>query len=104
LFSRGVILKPHWTGANKADPNFGVASMSTLFETDADGKPGIYLPNNNGVFPAVAELTEQLISWQPEVKGLKTDVVMALWFAVIRARELIFLSPSRQTTHMPNKY
>jgi hypothetical protein len=104
LFSRGVILKPHWTGANKADPNFGVASMSTLFETDADGKPGIYLPNNNGVFPAVAELTEQLISWQPEVKGLKTDVVMALWFAVIRARELIFLSPTRQTTHMPNKF
>lgn len=104
LFSRGVILKPHWTGANKADPDFGVASMSTLFEADADGKPGIYLPNNNGVFPAVAELTEQLIAWQPGVKGQKTDLVMALWFAIIRARELIFLSPTRTQTHLSNKF
>jgi hypothetical protein len=104
LFSRGVILKPHWTGGNKADPDFGVASMSTLFESDADGKPQIYLPNNNGVFPAVAELTEQLIAWQPAVKNQKTDLVMALWFAIIRARELIFLSPTRTQTHMSNAF
>ncbi len=104
MHSRGVILKAHWTGGNKADPSFGVASMSTLFETDKDGKPGIFLPNNNGVFPAVAELTEQLISWAPEVKNQKTDLVMALWFAVIRARELLFLSPTRQSTHLPNKF
>jgi hypothetical protein len=104
LFSRGVILKPHWTGGNKADPDFGVASMSTLFEPDETGKPGIFLPNNNASFPAIAELTEQLISWQPEVKNQKTDLVMALWFAIIRARELIFLSPTRRNTHLQNQF
>lgn len=103
LHSRGVILKPHWTGGNKADPSYGVASMSTLFEKGADGKPTIYLPNNNGTFPAVAQLTEQLIAWQPETKNQVTDLVMALWFAVIRARELIFLSPTRQSTHLSSK-
>lgn len=105
LHSRGVILKPHWTGGqNKADPSFGVASMSTLFEKGADSKSTIYLPNNNGTFPAIAELTEQLIAWQPEAKNQKTDLVMALWFAVIRARELIFLSPTRQNQHMQNAF
>ncbi len=104
LFSRGVILKPHWTGGNKADPDFGVASMSTLFEADGDGKPALLLPNNNGIYPAIAELCEQLVGWQAGVKGLKTDLVMALWFAVIRARELLFQAPLRQQTHMPNKF
>lgn len=105
LHSRGVILKPHWTGGqNKADPAFGVASMSTLFEKDAQGKTTLLLPNNNGSFPAIAELTEQLIAWQPDAKNQKTDLVMALWFAVIRARELIFLSPTRTSTHMQNSF
>lgn len=104
LFSRGVILKPHTTGANKADPSFGVASMSTLFENNPDGKPTLFLPNNNGTFPAIAELCEQLIAWAPEVKNQKTDMVMALWFAIIRARELIFLSPTRQSTHLANNF
>lgn len=105
LFSRGVVLKPHWTGGkNKADPDFGVASMATLFEPMADGRPQLLLPNNNSQHPAVAALTEQLISWQPQVKGPKTDCVMALWFAVIRARELIFQAPQQRRTHLNNTF
>jgi hypothetical protein len=33
-------------------------------------------------------LVQQLITWKPDTRG-KTDTVMALWFAVIRAREFM---------------
>jgi hypothetical protein len=35
-------------------------------------------------------LVTQLVSWQPRLpKGVKTDTVMALWFAELRCQELI---------------
>jgi hypothetical protein len=105
LFSRGVILRGHHTHrGNKSDPDFGVASMSTLFEPLADGKPTLLLPSLKGSSHAVAALVEQLIAWQPDVKGQKTDCVMALWFAVLRARKIIFQAQGRQRTHMPNQF
>jgi hypothetical protein len=36
----------------------------------------------------VKALIEQLITWTPTTKG-KTDMVMALWFCEIRAREML---------------
>jgi hypothetical protein len=36
----------------------------------------------------VKALIEQLITWSPTTKG-KTDMVMALWFCEIRAREML---------------
>jgi len=33
-------------------------------------------------------LIEQLVTWSPTTKG-KTDLVMALWFCEIRAREML---------------
>jgi hypothetical protein len=33
-------------------------------------------------------LLQQLMTWKPNTKG-KTDCVMALWFAVLRAKELM---------------
>ena len=91
LASRGVILREHHTGNNKWDSGFGVASMSTLFGTkQQDGKHHrdnlIHLPSDQT--ENVKALIEQLITWSPTTKG-KTDMVMALWFCEIRAREML---------------
>jgi hypothetical protein len=42
----------------------------------------------------VKKLVEQLITWQPGVRGknLKMDTVMALWFCEIVAREVLVQS------------
>jgi hypothetical protein len=91
LASRGVLLREHHTGNNKWDSGFGVASMSTLFGTKQhDGKHHrdnlIHLPSDQT--ENVKALIEQLITWTPTTKG-KTDLVMALWFCEIRAREML---------------
>lgn len=103
MFSRGVILKGHHTGQNKSDPDFGVASMSTLFEPQADGTPSIWFPSANITHLPIAQLVDQLVVWQPQVK-MRQDLVMALWFAVKRARELIYRAPTGARTHMPNAF
>lgn len=87
LASRGCLLKEHHTGNNKWDVDFGVASMSMLWDGWDDDRQLIELPssmNDEGV----KSLIEQLITWHPETKN-KTDCVMALWFAEIRAREIV---------------
>lgn len=91
LASRGVILREHQTTGNKWDAGFGVASMSTLFGTkQSDGKHHrdnlIHLPSDQSEM--IKALIEQLITWTPTTKG-KTDMVMALWFCEIRAREML---------------
>ena len=87
----GVRFSSHFTGKNKWDTDFGVASMSTLFGTTQDGKFQknnlIELPSTDGS-EGVKSLIQQLITWKPGAKGA-FDCVMALWFAVIRARELM---------------
>ena len=91
LSSYGVRLEAHFTGKNKWDTNFGVASMSTLFGTVRDNK---FQGNNTIELPSTADsegikaLVQQLITWKPNTRG-KTDTVMALWFAVLRAREFM---------------
>ena len=99
LASRGVLLREHHTGSNKWDSGFGVASMSTLFGTKQfDGKHHrdnlIHLPSDQT--ENVKALIEQLITWSPTTKG-KTDMVMALWFCEIKARE--WLNQGIHTTH-----
>ena len=89
LHSRGSILREHYTHAgNKWDADFGVESMETLFADALNGNNLIDLPNPNlhgaGV---IGQLIEQLVSWSPKTSG-KTDLVMALWFAEIKAREI----------------
>jgi hypothetical protein len=81
LGSQGVRLSEHHTGRNKWDAGFGVASMSILFDLSL-----IELPSTHNSEP-MKQLVEQLIVWSPETKA-KTDMVMALWFAEIRAREV----------------
>ena len=112
LANKGVVLKPHHTGSNKMDPDFGVASMSGLFGTVAqDPKTGlrhhqkdnlIELPSSQS--PGVRLLVEQLISWSPAVKTKhrKQDTVMALWFAELSARRVVGNANKHKMWHMPN--
>jgi hypothetical protein len=105
LASRGIILKEHHTGNNKWDSGFGVASMSTLFGTkQQDGKHHrdnlIHLPSDQSEM--VKALIEQLITWTPTTK-CKTDMVMALWFCEIRAREMLNYG-QYATHHMKNPF
>lgn len=96
LTARGVRLATHYTGKNKWDVNFGVASMQALFgtyQTMDDGShkmisdPMIELPrpDNEGM----KALVQQLTIWHPELDPKKTpcDLVMALWFFEVGARE-----------------
>ena len=104
LATRGINYRPHYTGNNKQDPEFGVASLAPLFGTviKRDG-------NNNNLKHAddniielpdssrnehIKKLIEQLVTWQPGVQGkrLKMDAVMALWFCEIVARDVLLTS------------
>lgn len=98
LANKGIVLKPHHTNSNKQDPDFGVASMSGLFGTVATGPSNtrhhqgdnlVELPSTHT--HGVKMLVEELISWSPAVKtkNRRQDTVMALWFAELRARELV---------------
>lgn len=91
LASRGTQLREHFTGRNKWDTNFGVASMSGLFGTMRDGKHNgdnlISLPSHESN-EHVKALINQLITWKPDTKNA-TDLVMALWFCEIRAQEMM---------------
>lgn len=100
LGSRGTILKEHFTGNNKNDADFGVASMSMLFDGALEDRGLIRLPSrsqNEGV----KALVEQLVTWFPQSKA-KQDTVMALWFAETRARELV--NDIESVFHMNNEY
>jgi hypothetical protein len=91
LASRGCLLREHFTGSNKWDSDFGVASMSMLFDGWESKKQLIRLPSKSS--EGMRALIEQLTTWEPDQPGQrskrKTDTVMALWFAEIRCRELI---------------
>lgn len=78
---------------------FGVASMANLFEFRL-----IDLPST-AKSEAVKQLVEQLITWSPETKA-KTDMVMATWFAEIRAREICTAAALEggPNSHINNRY
>ena len=105
LATHGVRLDAHFTGKNKWDTSFGVASMSNLFGTERDGKFQnnniIELPSSEGG-EGLKALTQQLLTWKPETRG-KTDTVMALWFAVIRIRELM-QQASKTSQYLTNRW
>lgn len=100
LGTRGCILREHFTGNNKNDIDFGVASMSMLFDGALEGKGLIRIPSraNN---ESVKALCEQLMTWFPQSKG-KQDTVMALWFAETRAREMV--NQLESVFHVKNEY
>lgn len=88
LANNGAILVSHHTGNNKNDEDFGVMAMSGLFETNLIDIPSPR-DNNN-----IKDFITQLLNWKPnmsaaEKKRNKTDIIMSLWFAELRAKELI---------------
>lgn len=97
LASKGVVLTEHFTGKNKWDIDYGVASMAPIFDQGL-----IELPASHNS-EAIKQLIEQLVTWSPETKN-KTDLVMSLWFAEIRAREIIAPAKNPARSHAPNKW
>lgn len=98
LANRGIRFRKHFTGGNKWDADFGVASMAGLFgayEKTTDGilkeihPPLIDFPRIDT--PGLKLLIDQLLKWGPELDPNKvpTDAVMALWFAEIGARDQV---------------
>ena len=65
--------------------------MASLFGSTRDGRFQdnniIELPSNEGS-EGLKTLVQELITWKPDTKN-PTDCVMALWFAIIRIRELM---------------
>ena len=105
LASHGCQLNSHFTGKNKWDTSFGVASMASLFGNTRDGRFQdnnlIELPSNEGS-EGLKTLVQELITWKPDTRN-PTDCVMALWFAIIRIRELMQQS-SRVGQYQTNRW
>ena len=105
LAQYGCQLNSHFTGKNKWDVGFGVASMASLFGSVRDGRHQdngiIELPSNEGS-EGLKTLVQELITWKPDTKN-PTDCVMALWFAIIRIRELMQQS-SRVGQYQQNRW
>lgn len=101
LASRGVTLTPHFTGRNKQDPDFGVASVAPLFGTtrssEESGGRRIHNKDNLITLPdpdlseGIKVLLEELFVWEPGRLGrdLRQDGPMALWFFELRARAVL---------------
>ena len=107
LASRGIRLVQHYTGANKMDAEFGVASMAALFGTlDNQGKHVkgsnlLELPRTDNEH--VKALVEQLITWSAGTKG-KQDGPMSLWFAETQMRDYINSMGAYGGTFVKNKF
>jgi hypothetical protein len=107
LASRGIRLVQHYTGANKMDAEFGVASMAPLFGmSDKDGK---FIKGTNLLELPRAEnehikaLVEQLITWSAGTKN-KQDGPMALWFAETQMRDYINQAGAYGHTFIKNPF
>lgn len=104
LASAGAILREHFTGANKHDVDFGVASMTTLFSGWEDKRQLIDLPSTH-VSEATKALVEQLVTWHPAApKTQKTDTVMALWFAELACRDRVTAMSNFARSHVRNPF
>ena len=102
--ARGSVIRPHFTGQNKHDVDFGVASMTVLWNGWQDGHQLIELPSTHGQESA-KQLIEQLITWAPEMpKSAKTDIVMSLWFAELACRDRIMLQSNYTRSHVKNPF
>ena len=114
LATRGIAYRPHHTGNNKQDPDYGVASLAPLFgskvkregqeATKHNGDNLIELPDASRS-EHVKKMIDQLVSWQPGKRGkqLKMDAVMALWFCEIVARESLHKAQGI-SNFMPNEF
>lgn len=104
LAGAGAVLREHFTGANKHDVDFGVASMTTLWSGWEDKRQLIELPST-AISEASKSLLEQLLIWHPAApKNQKTDIVMALWFAELACRDRIAAMTNFARSHVRNPF
>lgn len=104
LRARGCVVKPHFTGAIKHDPDFGVAAMSALFKGWKEGNNLIELPSPHHS-EGVKALVEQLEVWVPQApKTQKTDTVMALWFAELACQARVQALSTFMRSHMKSQF
>jgi len=104
LAGAGSILREHFTGSNKHDVDFGVASMTTMFAGWQDKRQLIELPSTH-VSESTKALIEQLVTWHPAApKTQKTDCVMALWFTELACRDRIAAMTNYSRTHVRNSF
>jgi hypothetical protein len=102
--ARGTVIRPHFTGQNKHDADFGVASMTTLFNGWQDKQQLIELPSTHGN-EAAKSMVEQLVTWSPNApKNQKTDIVMALWFAELACRDRVMMASNYTRSHVNNPF
>lgn len=104
LASRGTIMRPHFTGNNKQDPDFGVSAMAGLFKGWREGHNLIELPSTH-MSEGVKALVEQLCVWMPQMsKKQKTDAVMALWMAETACIRRIEMASTFIRSHTRNPF
>lgn len=104
LASRGAIMRPHFTGHNKQDPDFGVSAMAGLFKGWRDGHNLIEFPSTH-MSEGVKALVEQLCVWAPKMnKRQKTDAVMALWMAELACIRRIESASNFVKNHSANPF
>lgn len=104
LNARGCVLRPHHTGMNKRDADFGVSAMASLFKGHADGHNLIELPSTYRS-EGVKALVEQLCVWAPEMgKHQKTDAVMALWMAELACLRRVEMMSGYTRRHAKNEF
>jgi len=102
--ARGTLIKPHFTGTNKHDSDFGVASMTTLWAGHEDKTNLIELPST-ATSEAAKAMIEQLVTWSPNApRGTKTDIVMALWFAELGCRDRVAAMSNFTRSHAKNSF
>lgn len=104
LTSQGCILKPHFTSAEKHDPDFGVAAMASMFSGWDQGKNLIELPSTSYGDFTIKAFVEQLATWAPGLgKNQRTDMVMALWMCMLGINERDKWGDNKQT-HVNNRF
>jgi hypothetical protein len=104
LAGAGAILREHFTGSNKHDVDFGVASMTTLWHGWQDKHQMIELPST-AISESAKAMIEQLLIWHPAApKTQKTDIVMALWFAELACRDRIAAMTNFSRSHVNNPF
>jgi len=104
LNGRGCVVRPHHTGRNKMDVDFGVSAMAGLFKNWREGHNLIELPSSR-LSEGVKALVEQLSVWMPDMnKHQKTDAVMALWMAELACLRKVEMSSGFTRKHTRNDF
>jgi hypothetical protein len=104
LAARGCILKPHTTGRNKWDTDFGVGSLSMLWAGWKDNRCLIELPSTHRS-EATKTFIEQLVTWHPDApKTQKTDTVMSAWFTELSCRQRLQAMGNNSRSHQQNPF